>query len=263
MYYRSLAQIEISKLSVVAAEDPSKFSKDQIQSDYMATLSAAITAGLAARDADPTDYLNWISLGNVYDAAVAGGVSGAFERAQLAYSEALSRNPKNPMIYLYFAKLSADNSDLVQARIYADDAISMKKDYLDAYYLLAQIEVADKNLKGAIDSVAAASVLSPNDPSVFFQLGLLQYDNQDYADAITSLEKSLALSPSYANAQYFLGLSYEITGQHAAAITQFENLAKTNPDNAEVATILTALEAGKPIFKTQSNPTTLPVQQSQ
>ena len=250
VYYRSLAEIEILKLNAIAAQDQTKVSKEDIQKQYSATLSDAITAGLSARTADQSNYLNWVSLGSVYEAIVPAGVQGAYESAQLAYSEALRRNPKNPIIYLYFARLAMAKQDYTQARAYAQNAISEKQNYPDAYYLLTQIEVADKNLNGAIDSATKASVLSPTDASIFFQIGLLKYNNQDYAGAIAALEKSISLAPDYANAKYFLGLSYEVTKQHDKAIAQFQDLTKTNPDNADVKAILTNLMAGKSIFNT-------------
>lgn len=268
VYYRALAEIEILKLDAIVSQDPAKVDKDTVQKQYSATLSDAITAGINSRDSDPTNYLNWVELGRVYESAVSMNVSGAFESAQLSYSEALRRNPKNPSIYLYMARLAVAKQDLNQARAYAMLAIQEKQNYLDAYFLLSQIEVAAKNLKGAIDSVTAASVLSPNDPSVFFQLGLLKYNNQDYSGAIEALEKSVSLSPDYANAKYYLGLSYEITKQHEKAIAEFVDLKKTNPDNAEVAGILGALQAGKSIFASSTpssvaTRSTLPVKETQ
>ncbi len=248
-YYRSLSEIEVTKLGLIVSQDPKKVSQADLQAQVQTTLSNAIRAGIAARDADPANYLNWISLGRVYQSAVPLKITGAYESAQFSYNEALRRNPKNPGIVLLFAQLEVDHANLAAARSYAIQAINAKQNYLDAYYLLAQIEVADKNLKGAIDSVTAATVLSPSDATLFFQLGLLKYNAQDFAGAIVALSKSLSLSPQYANAKYFLGLSYEATGDHAQAIAQFQDLKSTNGDNTQIDQILTALLAGKPIFQ--------------
>ena len=248
VYYRSLSEIEILKLNSIVTQDSTKISKEEIQKQYSTTLSDAINAGLSAKNADSSNYLNWVSLGRVYESAVPLNVAGSYESAQFAYNEALRRNPKNPSIYLYSARLAIAKKDLNQARIYTMNAIQAKQNYLDAYLLLSQIEVADKNLKGAIDSVTVASVINPNDSSVFFQLGLLKYNNKDYVGSIEALEKSLVLSPDYANAKYFLGLSYEMNKQHDKAIGMFNNLALTNPESVEVKTILTNLNAGKDIF---------------
>ena len=255
VYYRSLAEIEISKIQAISAQDTTKVAAADIQKQLAVVLPLAVSAGISARDADPSNYLNWIELGRVYESAVPLQVSGAYQYAASAYNEASRRNPQNPGIYLLFAQLDVDQNNLAEAKQYAMAAISVKKDYLDAYYLLAQIEVAQKDLKSAIDAVTAATVLSPSDPALFFQLGVLQFNNNDFAGAIVTLQKSLDLSPQYANAQYFLGLSYEAEKQHTQAIAQFEALQKTNPDNTQVSAILNALLAGKPIF---TAPTTTP-----
>lgn len=248
IYYRSLAQIELVKLSAILSQDTTKVKTEEIQKQFMATLPDAINAAIAARDRDPMNYLNWIALGQVYEAVVPLKIEGAYPSAQIAYNEALRRNPKNPGIVLLFSRLALDGGDLQNARQYALQAIQAKQNYLDAYYLLAQIEIADKNIKGALDSLTAATVLTPNDPALFFQIGVLKYNAQDFTGAAEALEKAVALTPAYANAKYFLGLSYEILGKHSAAIEQFKDLAAANPDNKEVADILAALQAGKSIF---------------
>ncbi|MBA3733448.1 tetratricopeptide repeat protein [Patescibacteria group bacterium] len=268
-YYRALSEIEIAKLSAILASDPKKIKPEDAQKQFSTTLTSAIKAGLAAKDADPTNYLNWITLGRVYEAVSIPElqVQGAYESAQFAYGEALRRNPKNPGILILFSRLAIAHKDLKQAAQYAFQAIQAKKNYIDAYFLLSQIEVADKNIQAAIDSVTAASVIDPTDPGIFFQLGLLKYNVQDFAGAITAFEKAKSLTPEYANAKYFLGLSYEATGQHDKAIKEFQDLKLTNPDSVEVNTILANLLAGKPIF-TNANPkpekaSTLPVQEKQ
>ena len=255
VYFRALSEIEIVKLNRILSQDPKKVKIEDIQKQFNDGLTSAIKAGIAAKDADQSNYLNWISLGRVYEAVSVPQlqVQGAYESAGLAYSEALRRNPKNPGILILFARLAVTHGDLKLAESYAQQAIAAKKNYLDAYFLLSQIEVADKNITGAINSVTAASVIDPTNPAIFFQLGLLKYNVQDFAGAIKALEHATTMTPDYANAKYFLGLSYEVTGQHDKAIKQFRDLKITNPDNKDVDAILTNLEAGKPIFTNSTN----------
>ncbi|MSU45140.1 MAG: tetratricopeptide repeat protein [Candidatus Zambryskibacteria bacterium] len=247
IYYRALSEIEVIKLNQLLATDPKTVKQEEIQKQFSDTLTTAIKAGIAAKDADDSNYLNWIALGRVYESVSATElkVEGAYESAQFAYAEALKRNPKNPAIYILFSRLAVARKDLKAARNYAFQAIQLKKNYLDAYFLLSQIEVADNNIKGAIDSVTAASVIDPTDPGIFFQLGLLKYNIKDYNGAIVALEKATGMTPDYANAKYFLGLSYDAVGKKTQAITEFERLLVTNPDSAEVKQILENLRAGK------------------
>jgi len=268
IYYRSLAQIELTKLSAIAAQDTTKVPVSTIQKEFNDTLTAAITAGIAAKDTDPSNYQNWISLGGVY-AAVSDPqlkIQGAAQSAQLAYTNALTLNPKNPAILILFAQLAQTVGDLATAKAYAMQAIQMKQDYLDGYFLLAQIEVAQKDIIGAIQSTTAASVIDPTNAGTFFQLGLLKYNNADYNGAITALLQATTLTPNYANAQYFLGLSYDAIGQHDKALAIFKQLQTTNPGNAQLEAVIANLTAGRSALSNTSfaNPTkakTLPIKE--
>lgn len=250
IYFRALSQIELLKLNAVASQDTKKVKVEDIQKQFSDVLSNAIKAALAAKEVDPSNYLNWISVGQVYEAVSSPDlkIEGAYDSATLAYKEALTRNPKNPAILLLLSRLNVTKGDLKSARDYALQAIQQKRNYLDAYFLLSQIEVADNNLKGAIDSVTTATIIDPTNSAVFFQLGLLKYNNKDYAGAVESLNKAVGMTPDYANAKYFLGLSYEALGLHADAIKQFEEIKVTNPDSKEIDDILAKLKAGKSIF---------------
>lgn len=254
IYYRALSEIRIYKMSEILSQDTKKVKTEDIQKQFSDELSSAIIAGMGAKDADPSNYLNWISLGRVYETVSIPqlNVSGAYESAGFAYQEALRRNPKNPGILMLFARLAVNHNDLKTAESYALQAIKLKNNYLEAYFLLSQIEVATQNIQGAINSVTAASIIDPTNPATFFQLGLLKYNVGDFVGAIQALEKAISMAPDYANAKYFLGLSYEITKQHEKAIEQFQYLAKTNPDNQDVKIILDNLLQGKPLFTNAS-----------
>ncbi len=255
IYYRALSEIQIYKLNEVLALDPKVVKQEEIQKQFNDGLTNAVKAAISAKDADASNYLNWVSLGRVYDAMSIPqlNITGAYESAQIAYVEALKRNPKNPGLFMLLARLAVNKNDLKAAEDYARQAIAVKNNYLDAYFLLSQIEVTNKNIAGAIQSVTAASVIDPTNPAIFFQLGLLKYNQSDFKGAIEALEKATTMTPDYANAKFFLGLSYEATKEHAKAIAQFEDLMKTNPDSAEVKALLDNLKAGKSIFTNAEN----------
>ncbi len=256
VYYRSLSEIYLVQLNEVLAQDPTQVEQEDIQKQFNDGLLKTITAGVSARDADPSNYLNWIALGRIYDAVSIPqlNIDGAYEYAQINYIEALKLNPKNPGILMLLARLAVNRNDLNQARSYVEQAIQIKNNYLDAYFLLSQIEVASNNIRGAIQSVTGASVIDPTNPAIFFQLGLLKYNSQDFNGAVEAFERAISIVPDYANAKFFLGLSYEITNQREKAIQQFEELKVTNPDSSEVDTILTNLKEGRSIFTDTENP---------
>jgi len=202
----------------------------------------------SAIKSDPDNYNNYVSQARVAELAAAMKMKNGYETGVAAYTNAVRRNPGNPSLYLSLARLDASQNKLDEAIQAIGASLQVKSDYIDAVYLLSQVEAAKGNLTDAITAAQFATKLNPNDPLMFFQLGLLQYNNADYSNATSSLAAALKLNPTYANAQYFLGLSDARLGKTAEAIAQFTTLAAANPDNKEIPLILSALRAGKPLF---------------
>lgn len=248
LYYRGLSELQIIRLANVVSSVTSDEVSDEVRNEFQRVLGAAIDNANRAVIFDETNYQNWVSLARVYDVVNPLGVEQAYEIATKAYNEAIKNSPQNPRLYLMLARLEASKSDFEKAKEYISIALSKKPNYTEAIFFRSQIEVAEGNIKGAISSMEGIALISPNNASVFFELGLLNYNNKDYARAATALEKATSLVNDYSNARYFLGLSYEKLGKKADAIAQFEMIAKLNPDNEEVALILENLKAGRAAF---------------
>lgn len=252
--YRALAQIDLVRMSGLFSNPPSNLSAEAIRSEFQRLLTSALDRAGAAVAADRSDYRNWLAIGQVYEAVVPLRIQNAYESSLNAYKQALSLNPKSPAIYLALARLEAARGDDAASKSFIAEALKQKGNYTEAIFLLSQLQVREGNLKDAIASVEAAGVLAPRDSGVFFELGLLRYNNKDYEGAASALERAIALNPSYANAKYFLGLSYEKLGREADAIKQFSDLKATNPDNGEVDLILRNLKAGRAPFSSAAPP---------
>ena len=132
-----------------------------------------------------------------------------------------------------------------EARKYLQSALDIKPDLADTLFMLSQIEAQAGNLKEAILRTEQTAAVSPNNFGVFFQLGLLQYQNNNFNAARTAFERAVGLNNNYANARYFLGLIYDKQGLKEKAIEQFAQIQKTNPDNGEVKKILSNLKNGR------------------
>jgi len=254
VYYRGLSEIALVNLNRVASLVTPQTPPEQVRNQLQLLLGGAIASAQSARDANSADYQNWMSLARTYESVVPLKIAGAYENAKASYDEAVKRNPTSPLVRLSIARLDTMNGDNSGAKTEIGSALALKSNYTDAIFLLAQIQVAEGNLKDAIASVESAAVISPNDATIFFQLGFLYYNNKDYQRASLALERAVQLEPSYANARYFLGLSYDQLGKRSDAITQFEQIEKTNPGNQEVQFILSNLRAGKSAFTSVKPP---------
>ena len=256
IYYRSLADLNISELGVIINEK--SLSVDEARTQFQTTLGSAIDNARHAIEYDPTDYLNFVSLARVYESVVPLNIDGAYENAKRAYEEALKYNPKSPVMELNLARLALSQvakKGHDEARSHIAQALVLKNNYTDAIFLLSRIEADEGRISDAISSAEIASLISPNDTGLFFHLGLLRYTNKDYQGAISALERAVQLQPNYANAKYFLGLSYAQVGKTTSAIIQFEDIVKSNPENTDVEKIIANLRSGKTAFAGGEAPT--------
>lgn len=254
IFYRYLVEVNLARMSNLLSQSADKTSVDFLRTTLRNYFGDALGSARAAIELDENNYENWVSLGRVYESVVPLKVEAAYENAKSSYEEALKRNPHNPALFLTLARLELSHLDNVKAKDYIIRALQEKNNYTEAIFLLSQIQVSEGNLKDALTSVEAASSIAPNDPVVFFQLGLLRFNAKDYSGAVSAFERSVSLSPGYANAKYFLGLSYEKLRWIKDAIGQFTDLKATNPNNNEVNLILQNLKAGRTPFSSAKPP---------
>jgi len=245
--YQVKAGIAITRLNQIAAS--STMAAAVAQQAFQTELSAGINAALTATNIAPSDYQNWIMLGNLYAEAVPLNVSGAYDNAKVAYMKALALNPTNPQIHYILAQLNIANKNTKAAEDDLKAAIALKQDYTAAIFLLSQLEVQDGNVKDALSSALSAAYFTPNDPNILFQVGILYAAQNDLANAVAALSASVAASPQFANARYFLSAVYAKQGNMTNALEQMKAIAAISSDNAKaVAAQLSALQAGRNPF---------------
>jgi tetratricopeptide (TPR) repeat protein len=250
VYYQALTELTNVKISIIIQDLVRKNTtptKAEIDS-----LAALITQGIEfskkAIAIDSTNYYNYTSMARVSESVSSLNVNGAYENARGAYTEAIKYNPYNPFLYLSIARLDALKGNFDVSKQNIQRALILKPDYLDAVYLLSQVQTQNREINNAIQSTKVAIQIDPSNPVMFFQLGLLYYNNKDYVNAGEAFAKAVSINGQYANAKYFLGLSYAMTGQRQEAIKEFEDLSITNPDNKEVSFILSNLKSGRSPF---------------
>jgi cytochrome c-type biogenesis protein CcmH/NrfG len=221
------------------------------QQQFQAALSAGINAALTATRLAPNDYQSWMLLGNLYAQAVPLGVSGSFDSAKTAYEKAVALNPTNPQIPFILAQLNVANKNIKAAIENLKTAITLKQDYPQAIFLLSQLEVQQGNLQDALTAATATAYFTPNDPGVLFQVGILRAASNDLPGAVAALSAAVEASANhqFANASYFLAAVYAKQGDLKNALAQMQIISDLSADNAKaVATTLDALKAGKNPF---------------
>ena len=251
VYYEGRTEATLALAQASIAAIPKNADASTTQAAVARTLALgnqALAYSKQAIAADPTNYYNYVSMAHVAEFATNIRMPGGLDMGTNAYKAAIQFNPGNPALYLSLARLQASQNQLDAALQTVGATLQVKNNYLDAVFLLSQVEAAKGNLPDAITAAKFAIGLNSSSPLLYFQLGLLQYTAGDYAGAADTLAKAVSLQSNYANAQYFLGLAYARLNRMADAAAQFEQLAASNPDNQEVASILANLRAGKSPF---------------
>jgi tetratricopeptide (TPR) repeat protein len=132
---------------------------------------------------------------------------------------------------------------------YLTQAITLKHDYVEAIFLLSQLEAQEGRAKEALQAAEAAAYFAPNDAAVAFQVGILRSANGDAAGAVQALSRAIDLNPSFANAHFFLGVMYALQAKYDLALAELEKVAAFSPENAKaVADDMAILRAGRNPF---------------
>ncbi|MDO8340652.1 MAG: tetratricopeptide repeat protein, partial [Candidatus Woesebacteria bacterium] len=129
---------------------------------------------------------------------------------------------------LEFAKLAIYESE--KAVNLAKNNVNLRKTQSTIYIKLTSF---NKNyLSNAEDTVKLAIIISPNDPKLYYQLGLLEIKLGKIEDAILNLEKAVQVKPNYRDARFVLGSLYKDIGETNKANENFKYiLEKIAPDD--------------------------------
>lgn len=248
-YYRVLSQISLYQVNALITQNATSSSAESVAQRAKKLVDEVASASNAAVRKDPLDYYNHLSVARAAAAFVPLKIADMYEIAIASYSNASKLNPNNPTLYFEVAQLEASRNNFADAKRFIGKSIELKNNYIEPIFLLSQIQVAEGATKDAITSVQVALQIQPRNPLINFQLGLLKYNDKDYKGASEAFKNAVDLDGNYSNARYFLGLSYARLAKNTEAIEQFEIIQKLNPDNTEVALILTNLNTGRSPFE--------------
>ena len=244
LYALQLASYQLAKINALVAVP--KLSTQQTQ-ELQTSIRNGINAGQIAVNQDPTDSLNWSTLGSIYSILAGAGIEGAKDKAQEAFTKARQFDPKNPLYPLLQAQLASRVKDLGGARTHVMEAIALKPNYTDALFFLTQLDIVEGKTDDAILTTNAIISLEPDNPARYYELGVLLSAAKKQDDAIAAFRQAVALDTNYANARYFLAISLGQKGDNKGAIEQLQKVLELNPGNEQVNALITQLQSGKPL----------------
>jgi tetratricopeptide (TPR) repeat protein/O-antigen ligase len=189
VYYQALSETDIVRISILAQQIQAASAQSGTQPDPKAVeqvtnlVTEALDYTKKAIAVDPTNYYNYAAQAHVLEVASSLKIPNAYENAKAAYAAAITLNPTSPALFLKLARLEASQNHLADAQQYIGRALQLKQNYTEAIFLLSQIQVANGQIKDAITSVQVATQITPSDPLLHFQLGLLYYNDKNYSEA--------------------------------------------------------------------------------
>lgn len=237
----ALAQIKLlsmrQMLSIVepTTDDQERF--EALTIDAIALSNEAIAI-------DPTSPTPYATLADVLSVLSGTGFEGARERALENLTLAQARDPYNPAYSLFGATLAIQAKDLSKARSEIAKALELKPNYSQALFLLTQIDIQEGNIESALANTRQIISFEPNNPTRYYQLGVLLAANNDRGNAITAYETAIALDQNFANARYMLSLAYLAESRLDDALTQLKIVRETNQDNEQLNQLIKQLETG-------------------
>ncbi len=179
-YFRTYSEIYITKLNSIASKRESVTDEDK--AELQKSFDQAISGAQNAITYNSKNYLNFKMLGFVYDTVGPIGVEGAYDNAVEAYKKASELNPLNPGIKINLSRSSFSAGKIKEAKDYAMQSLSLKRDNIDALIILSQISKIEGNNADAISYAQAALSIFPQ--------------NKDLAQYVDSLKNTSSLNSS-------------------------------------------------------------------
>lgn len=240
-YLTARAKLRLAELGrLIALTEPT----DEDGINFENTLVEGVRLTEQAIALDTTNPANYALLGNFYGLLDDKQYEGVAKKRGDAFAVARKYDPQNPKYDLAEAEIASRFGDNDKARAKLASALDLKKDYTEALFLLAKLDIQSGNATSAIATTRSIIKIEPNNPARQFQLGLLLLANANPLEAITAFENAITLDQQYANARYLLALTYLDLNRPNDALAQLKIVEATNQDNQLLQDLISRIEKG-------------------
>lgn len=172
LYLRTYGEIYRIKLSSLASKGESLSKEDK--NAMQPSLDQAVYGVQRAIAYNSKNYLNYQALGNLYQNLMLLGVKGVNSKAIEAYESASTLNPSNPRLKITLSALYFAEKQIDKAKEYANTALLLKPNYLDALIVLSQIATSEGDRALALSLAERALALYPNNAELVKYVGGLK-----------------------------------------------------------------------------------------
>ncbi len=233
------AQIKLAQLrSMLSLQKPT----EEEQKTFVNLAVSAVADAEQAIKLDPSSPDGHATLASILIVLSGVGFEDAENRANSKLEDAKWRDPLNPSYAMMAAYMAVQKDDVRLAREKISKALELKRNYSEALLLLSQIDIKEGNIEGAIATTRQMTTLEPNNPTRYYQLGVLLAANKDLEGAIGAYETAISFDNNFANARYMMALVLLDLNRLQDALTQLRLVRETNQDNEQLKSLITQLE---------------------
>lgn len=233
------AQIKLAELrSMLALANPT----EEDQNKFVNLAVSAVADAEQAIRLDATSPEGHATLASILIVLSGVGFEDAENRATSKLEDAKWRDPLNPSYAMMAAYMSLQMDDAVRAREQINEALNLKRNFSEALFLLSQIDIKEGNIDGAINTTRQMTTLEPNNPTRYYQLGVLLAANKDLEGAVDAYETAIGFDANFANARYMMAIALLDLNRVQDALTQLRLVRETNQDNEQLKSLITQLE---------------------
>lgn len=239
VFVGALAQSKLLMLrQMLGIQEPT----EEDQQRFVTTSQQAIQLANYAISLDPSNPDAHATYADILIILAAAGVGEAENSANGKLEDARWRDPLNPGYDLMGAYMAVQLNDLPQAKERIGKALALKRNFSEALFLSSQIDIREGNIDGAISTTQSIITLEPNNPTRYYQLGVLYAAKKDNDAAIAAYQAAITRDQDFANARYMLALSYIDAKRLDDALRELRIVQETNQDNEQLKSLISQLE---------------------
>jgi tetratricopeptide (TPR) repeat protein len=183
--------------------------EDSRRQEVLDRVSKAVQYAQASAEYNPTNYRNWLRLGDLYTSLLQLNIDGAYERAGQFYNEAGRWNVTGVDVPIRFAQLEIVVGNYEDAERYLTRVLQIRSGDATALLLMAQIYALQDDAEQALLYLEQAVRSNPTNAVALFALGQTYSNLGRLEDASVVLEQLLLVEPANIEVRYGLAQIYQ------------------------------------------------------
>lgn len=151
---------------------------------------------------------------------------GRPDEALASFSEAVKKDPKHHLAQFELGLSLEKRQEFGKAfKAYEESVLAQATSA--AFVGMARCQIKQGKLKEAFRDLKKASLVNANNPSIYFNMGVVQDLSRNFKDAVKMYELAVKLNPRYASAYLNLGNTLVNLRQYDAALKAYERAASS------------------------------------